>query len=870
MYRYFVFFTLLFNASAQPAHFEARLTRPIGLTPDGRTLLALNTPDSSLSQFDVTDSSQPVPVLLREIAVGLDPVSLRARTNDEVWVVNEVSDSVSVVSLSTGNVMDTLQVGDEPADVYFAAGKAFVSCAGNRQLRVFDAVSRAALGTISLQGIAPRAMVASADGSKLYVAFLLSGNGTTILPRELAPPPPAPTNPVLPAAPQTALIVPASDSRISWQVMDHDIAEVDTSSLAVTRYLSGVGTHLFDLQRHPNSGELWIPNSESLNLTRFEPDLKGQLSIHRLSRVAATGTASPLHFDLNPGIARATSPQPASISLSLAQPTGVVFNSDGSRAWTAAFNSDRVAEINTSDGNIVGRIDVRTGPVSSSAAMRGPRGLVISADGGRLFVLNKLSNSISVVGTASRSVLAEIPTGSHDPTPQTIRQGRGFLFDARLSGNGTISCATCHLDADRDGLAWDLGDPNGTMVTVPGAALSAHRFTVSPREMHPMKGPMVTQTLRGLATNTSTVTHSPTATVTKFHWRGDKPSIQSFNATFADLMGGNPIGTADMDALAAYLLTIRHHPNPNRNLDRSLPVSLNGGNAVAGRALFNDHLTSHCISCHAVPGGTDQNIDLKREVNGTQEMKNPSLRTVYQRADLFNPVTGQASLAGFGLGSDGVGSALPLPHFYQLDNLSTVQQIADLKAFLLCFDTGTAPVVGRSVTFLPSQAAASSAVLSLLESQALAAACDLVVRVKIAGFSRRFRFQPTSGKYLSDRANEAAITSAALIGRADSQPMTFLGVATGDGARLGGDHDLDGILDGDEPLPSLQIRSSVQLHQLSWPSSASDWFPQSATHPAGPWQTWTAPISQGGNFFQADSPLPADPVRFFRLKSTRK
>ena len=29
-----------------------------------------------------------------EIPVGLEPVSVRARTNDEVWVVNEVSDSV--------------------------------------------------------------------------------------------------------------------------------------------------------------------------------------------------------------------------------------------------------------------------------------------------------------------------------------------------------------------------------------------------------------------------------------------------------------------------------------------------------------------------------------------------------------------------------------------------------------------------------------------------------------------------------------------------------------------------------------------------------------------------------------------------------
>ena len=91
----------------------------------------------------------------------------------------------------------------------------------------------------------------------------------------------------------------------------------------------------------------------------------------------------------------------------------------------------------------------------------------------RLYVLNKISNSVTVIGTASGSVLAEVPAGSHDPTPTSIREGRGFLFDARLSGNGTISCATCHVDADVDGLAWDLGDPGGDLHTVFGMNLMA-------------------------------------------------------------------------------------------------------------------------------------------------------------------------------------------------------------------------------------------------------------------------------------------------------------------------------------------------------------------------------------------------------------
>ena len=37
--------------------------------------------------------------------------------------------------------------------------------------------------------------------------------------------------------------------------------------------------------------------------------------------------------------------------------------------------------------------------------------------------------------------LSELP---HAPTPQTVRLGRWLYFDARLSADGTISCATCH------------------------------------------------------------------------------------------------------------------------------------------------------------------------------------------------------------------------------------------------------------------------------------------------------------------------------------------------------------------------------------------------------------------------------------------
>ncbi|MFN0008984.1 MAG: hypothetical protein ACKVXR_13865, partial [Planctomycetota bacterium] len=71
---------------------------PLDRTPDGSRLLAVNTADARLEVFD---ASGAVLTPLFSVPVGLDPVSVRARTNDEAWVVNHVSDSVSIVRLST-------------------------------------------------------------------------------------------------------------------------------------------------------------------------------------------------------------------------------------------------------------------------------------------------------------------------------------------------------------------------------------------------------------------------------------------------------------------------------------------------------------------------------------------------------------------------------------------------------------------------------------------------------------------------------------------------------------------------------------------------------------------------------------------------
>src|SRR5262249_39371097 len=82
-------------------HWETPHVSPMALSTDGATLLAVNTPDARLEVFDVSGDQ---PVWRTSIPVGLDPVSVRFASPTEAWVVNHVSDSISIVNLDLGTV----------------------------------------------------------------------------------------------------------------------------------------------------------------------------------------------------------------------------------------------------------------------------------------------------------------------------------------------------------------------------------------------------------------------------------------------------------------------------------------------------------------------------------------------------------------------------------------------------------------------------------------------------------------------------------------------------------------------------------------------------------------------------------------------
>src|SRR5205085_2499461 len=267
-------------------NWETAPVHPISLSPDGQRLAVCNLPDNRLELFDLAGG---IPVSIGSVPVGLDPVSARWRTSNEVWVVNYISDSVSIVDPNSRKVVATLNTLDTPADVVFAGSpqRAFISCSMPNTVQVFDPAARIVTAQVPIDGERPKAMAASPDGAKVYVAIFESGNASTVLGAAITnqigpsvvnytngpyggrnPPPNRGTNfspainPAIPTnflPPRVSHIVKKnaagrwmddnngdwtefvsgtnatlSGRQVGWDMPDHDLAIIDTTNLSVS------------------------------------------------------------------------------------------------------------------------------------------------------------------------------------------------------------------------------------------------------------------------------------------------------------------------------------------------------------------------------------------------------------------------------------------------------------------------------------------------------------------------------------------------------------------------------------------------------------------------------------------------------------
>ncbi|MEM9729565.1 MAG: hypothetical protein AAF997_13330 [Myxococcota bacterium] len=907
--------------------FESDPVQPIAMSPDGAKLFVVNTPEGRLEvrgPSDVGSSSN-----IASVPVGMEPVSVAARSNDEVWVVNHLSDSVSIVDVSADppQVTRTLQVGDEPRGIVFAGpggNLAFIATAhrgqntpwpdgsydvpgtGRADVWVFDAddlgnsLEGDPVTVINLFGDRPRALAASSDGSTVYAAVYRSGNKTVPVSEGVVCDGPGSCfvqgtlypggrpDPIIGYCSsnlnqhcdansdcgsnncirrETGVIVGYNESSghyedelarnwdpaIRFSLPDYDVFEINANAApapieVVGGRVAGVGTILFNMIVNPANQKLYVTNTETNNRVRFEGacdyvsefgpkssgepcSVRGNLHRARVTVIDTLGNVTPRHLNkhLNYDI-----PTPAvEKAKSVGQPLGMAISSDGSTLYVTGFGSNGVAVYNTTqlenDTFVPDAANIITDDV-----LKGPTGLVL--DEARGFLWITASRSPANLYSYNLSTGAIRAAGSwNSPEPDQIVEGRQFLYDTQLtSSNGEASCGSCHLFGDMDDQSWDLGDPDAnafvnlnprpSSLGFPGLAL------LPPNQpFDPQKGPMTTQSLRGMAN------HGP------MHWRGDRTGAPAdalsenaafiaFNPAFPGLVGRDEgeLDPADMQAFADFALALTYPPNPIRNLDNSLSPG-----AAQGESLYNGEITdrvANCNACHVLDRaagffGSDGSTTFENE---TMEFKVAHLRNAYQKVGMFGMaptdffpdapgIDEGPQVRGTGFLHDG--SVATVFDFLRADVFTTSgggnnavndTEARNLERFIMEFDTNMAPAVGQQTTVTAGSGASTIARVDFLIARAestyftngaLGAVpeCDLIAKGVVGGTQRGWSYNPGTNVFDSDDASDplAPWDRNDLVAAAQqaNQSVTFTCVPPGSGVRMGIDRDLDGNLD---------------------------------------------------------------------------
>ena len=510
-----------------------------------------------------------------------------------VYTANRDHGTVSALDIASASIAWETTVGETPRSVTLTATATptvWVAVRDADALVELDPSDGTELRRIST-GHGSRPVAVAADPNGAFVAASLEGTGELLLVRDGHEPTSVALgdNPGgLSVDPDGAVLVsrfqsPEPDA-VVWRVTTTggvpDGAPVaftvpaDTTTVDAEDRSRGVANYLGAPTPQPGTDAVWVPATLANVFRGSHRD--GQRLTHE-STVRAitvrlngqTGAQPTPRLDLN----------------DRALPTHVAFSPLGDWAWITLQGSNIITMIDAWTGATVGALT----DVGSA-----PEAITISPDGRTAFVHAFLSRHVDVydIGplldgtTADARRVARIRVSDNEPLSATVLRGKQVFYNAadpRMSMDGYIACASCHLDGGHDSLTWDFTDRG--------------------------EGVRNTTDLRGRAG----MGHGP------IHWSANFDEIQDFEHVIRDSFGGTgfispiqwnagtrsqPLGdpkaglSTDLDALAAYVASLTTFPrSPWRDASGALSDA-----AQRGAAAFDD---AGCTSCHTRPAYTD-------------------------------------------------------------------------------------------------------------------------------------------------------------------------------------------------------------------------------------------------------------------------
>jgi DNA-binding beta-propeller fold protein YncE len=774
------------NQKGRYVAFEVGQLQPLLLTRDGAGLVAINQPGNRLALLDPTTLQ-----IQLEIPIGMGGASVAERPGtDELWLVDRVQGCVSVISRAQGSIVRTIAVGAEPHGIAFSPSgdRAWITCSAVDRVDVIRTSDYSVRAHIAIPAREPRGIVYM--NGRVWVTSFLSGNNTAGMGTLADPLHVTEVRDV-----QGAGLTPLPD-RDLFAIQPGATPAEDALDPSAT--VTGLGTILFNLHARPGTSELWIPNTEALNAANKgeKSFVGGQVVSNRITVVDVVQHTTRI-FDLD-------ALAPANVKC--AQPTGLAFDPVRARVYVCGYGSDLVAVFDIVGSNrLAWHGYVNLPPKQAYPRGTAPRTCVVSSDGASLYTFNR--NDASIARIALGTLPASAPFAVDSPLPMSFGfsagsneevLGRHLFTDARNSKSQTSSCASCHVDGHTDAVLWDLSnylDPEGTPADQVSFGLD-------------VKGPLVTQSMRRMEES------GP------YHWRGEKRSINDFNASFIGLLEhqdaqGNPANIGpEYQYLRHFVNRLAWPANPAENKDRTLtPEQVEGALLFQTKPVLGS-LT--CAACHTLPLGTRGEVTAEFADGVIRSADVPQLRGVGTKAGtphVIGGAFGTRTELGTGLSHAGAYPTLAdvvmrddAQHMGQQNFQLTPLEAQKIAAFLAVFDTGLAPATAYQATAYPGNAATFGVKeLAYLEAQADRGNCDVVVfrtpppHTSPHVFARTGMYDTRTHKFQLASASQPEVDAAALLAEAASGlPVTFVGMPLGMGLSHGLDRDMDGLYDVDE------------------------------------------------------------------------
>ncbi len=611
----------------------------------------------------VTISNADTQTKIAEVKVGNDPRGIAMDNHGNMWVTNYDEGSISIVSGREHRLLYTLNIhpGAQPYAVIMDSNNAYVSAQGSGALLKIDysGVSTHDYSSLSssnvsmLKGLTQAYAMAKKDNMLLVTRFISARDHGEVYKVDLT-----------------------DFSLIKTIVLPKDKIIVETNNTG-----RGIVNYLTSISIKPDGSEAWV-SSKHDNIFRglgrdgvprtHDTTTRSMINVIDLNTDTYLRDRS-LHID-NQGLASA-----------------VLFSLNGELVYILhqGNNALSVFKTHTEQYQRIARVSFGAAPI----------GLTVDPKNNSVFVHSFLSREVyhytAFAGTSGSLTAKLTPLGkpietvSNETMSAPVLAGKRTFYNAanpKMSFEGYISCAGCHLDGGSDERVWDfhqVGEGFRNTIALQGRGNMLHgrvHWTANFDEIQDFEHDIRSPTFRG------------TGFMRDVDFEKSSPQL-SFNRKSGK--------SVELDNMAAYLATLTKFPfSPHRNADGTLntAVDIHGdgsaiGNGVKGKAIF---IQLKCASCHGGNEFTDSPLGYRHDVGtivrNTDKRMNeiltgidtPTLRSLHDSAPYLHD--GSADTLADVLDSAAHG------HTDQL----TSQERHDLIAYLLQIDSEE-PAAGKNL-----------------------------------------------------------------------------------------------------------------------------------------------------------------------------